>query len=160
MKVLAVYRLAAVLLLVAPSLAAAAPSPAGAVAIEQAVVDAVNVARRESGLTPLAADPRLTEIARGHSCAIAGGGFFDHAAPDGTTMGDRLRAAGVQYRSAGENIAHIQSRGDPAVRAVTGWLRSPSHRENILSPRFTATGVGVCQVGRAFYFTQLFLRPR
>jgi len=159
--ILAVSRGVATLVFALPIFAAAALEAAADVtAIERGVVDAVNDARRDRGLPPLTADPRLTQVAPGHSCAMAERGFFDHAAPDGSTMGDRLRAAGVRYRSAGENIARIQSRGDPAVRAVTGWLRSEGHRENILSPRFTATGVGVCQVGRSVYFTQLFLLPR
>jgi uncharacterized protein YkwD len=75
-------------------------------------------------------------------------------------MGERLRAAGHAFRSAGENIARIETRGDPAARAVAGWMKSPGHRENILSPRFTSTGVGACRSGRAVYFTQVFIRPR
>jgi uncharacterized protein YkwD len=64
-----------------------------------------------------------------------------------------------RYLAAGENLARIESR-DPVGRAVSGWLKSPGHRENMLSARFTTTGVGACRKGRAIYFTQLFLRPR
>jgi uncharacterized protein YkwD len=111
-------------------------------------------------LPPLTPDRSLTEIARSYSCAMAERGFFDHTAPDGTTMGDRLRAAGQRYRSAGENIARIETRGDPADRAVSGWLKSAGHRGNILSTHFTTTGVGACRAGRAIYVTQVFVRPR
>lgn len=38
-------------------------------------------------------------------------------------------------------------------------MKSPSHRDNILSPEYTETGVGVCRRDRTYYFTQLFLRP-
>jgi uncharacterized protein YkwD len=174
MEALAVYRFAAALMAVAllvvalgsiaaplaASPATAQEAPRGVAAIERAVLDKVNEIRRERGLPPLAPDPALAAIARGYSCAMAERGFFDHTAPDGTTMGDRLRAAGQRYRSAGENIARIETRGDPAERAVTGWLKSPGHRENLLSKSFTTTGVGACRAGRAVYFTQVFVRPR
>ncbi|HYE89926.1 MAG TPA: CAP domain-containing protein [Terriglobales bacterium] len=127
--------------------------------LERAVLDEVNAARRAEGRGPLAADPRLTDTARAYSCAMAREGFFDHTAPDGQTMGDRVRKAGLRYSVVGENIAKIESR-DPAARAVAGWLKSPGHRENIMEPRFTHTGVGACRAGRAVYFTQIFARPR
>lgn len=34
------------------------------------------------------------------------------------------------------------------------------HRENILRPDFTETGVGISQQGRTYFFTREFLRPR
>jgi uncharacterized protein YkwD len=162
MKVQEVYRRAAALVFVVTltSLASAAPpSTPDIVAIERAVVDAVNAARTERGLQPLTVDPELTGIARRHSCAMAERGFFEHTMPDGTTMAERLKAAGRRYLAAGENLARIEAR-DPAARAVAGWLKSATHRENMLSPRFTTTGVGACRGGRAVYLTQLFLRPR
>ena len=38
-------------------------------------------------------------------------------------------------------------------------MKSAGHRENILRPDFTDTGVGVCRDGTTYYFTQVFLRP-
>lgn len=143
----------------APLVATAAREPASTeAALERTVVDRVNAARGREGLEPLAHDEELATIARRYSCEMARRGFFDHISPDGETMGDRLRKARTRYASVGENIARIESR-DPAERAVAGWLKSPGHRENMLGPRFTRTGVGACRAGRAIYFTQLFLRP-
>jgi uncharacterized protein YkwD len=152
---------AAVLLLVSAGLGAALAreaTPAGA-SVEQSVLIAVNQARRGEGLAALEPDSELAALARDHSCAMARDGFFDHKAPDGETMGDRIRKAGRRYASVAENIARIES-PDPAARAVAGWLESPGHRRNILTPGFTHSGVGACRSGRAVYFTQLFLRPR
>jgi len=39
-------------------------------------------------------------------------------------------------------------------------MDSEAHRENILQPRFTETGVGICRGEPGYYFTQVFLRPR
>jgi uncharacterized protein YkwD len=127
--------------------------------LERQVVDAVNEVRRDRKLPALAHDPELAEIARRHSCAMAERGFFEHTDPDGGSMAERLAQARKKFRAAGENLARIESR-DPAARAVAGWMKSTGHRENMLSPRFTTTGVGACRGGRAVYFTQLFLRPR
>jgi uncharacterized protein YkwD len=140
------------------SAAAAAPAPSEQ-ALERAVAAKVNAVREREGLAPLAVDDELAAIARRYSCEMARRGFFSHIAPDGETMRDRLRKAGKRFAAAGENIARIES-ADPAERAVSGWLKSPGHRENMLNTRFTRTGVGVCRAGRAVYVTQLFLRPR
>ena len=149
-------------LLAVTAVAGAAQSPDAAPAgesVERAVLDAVNDTRRSGGLEPLQSDEALARIARDHSCAMARRGFFDHKSPDGETMGDRIRKAGTRYASVAENIARIDG-PEPAGRAVAGWLKSPGHRKNIMTPGFTQSGVGACRAGRAVYFTQLFLRPR
>ncbi len=53
----------------------------------------------------------------------------------------------------GENIPQ------PVPTAIDGWMKSPGHRDNILRPIFTQTGVGVWQEGDKYYITQLFLLP-
>ncbi len=134
-------------------------APPSIAEIERAVVEAVNDARRQRGLHALRPDAELGDIARRYSCAMAKGRFFDHTAPSGETMRDRLERGGKGFTAAGENLAYIEAR-DPARKAVAGWMKSASHRENILGRDFTTTGVGACRAGRATYFTQLFLRPR
>lgn len=141
---------------------AAAPTPRDARpdadAVERAVRADVNEVRREHSLEPLAPDPALAKVARRYSCAMAKQGFFSHTSPDGSSMQERLTAGGVRYRVAGENLASIEG-PNPAKRAVEGWMKSPGHRENILTAAFTTTGVGACRAGRAVYITQLFVRP-
>ena len=87
-------------------------------------------------------------------------GFFSHTAPAGDDVGDRVQAAGKPYRAIGENIARNVDARNPVDRAVEGWMKSDGHRENMLTDRFTETGVGVCRTGREYFFTQVFLRPR
>jgi uncharacterized protein YkwD len=48
---------------------------------------------------------------------------------------------------------------DPVAAAVQGWMKSRTHRDNILRREFTETGVGICRRDGSYYFTQLFLRP-
>jgi uncharacterized protein YkwD len=132
--------------------------------IEREVVAGVNAERKRHGLAPLSTDAGLAKIARGHSCAMAKRAFFDHATPEGETPGDRMRKAGRRFHAAGENIARIENL-DPVKTVVAGWMNSPPHRENILTRKFTRTGVGACRgeaatkgrhVAAPVYFTQVF----
>ena len=59
-------------------------------------------------------------------------GFFAHVDQTGTTPFDRMRAGGVSFRAAGENLALA-----PTVQiAHDGLMNSPGHRANILNPRY------------------------
>ena len=86
------------------------------------------------------------------------GGFLGHESPDGSAPADRVRAAGIDFRLVGENVAH-SLRPLGAVHAVVDeWMASPGHRANILTPDFRRTGVGAA-IGKhgSIYVTQLFL---
>jgi uncharacterized protein YkwD len=63
-----------------------------------------------------------------------------------------IRAFGLSYRTAGENIAY----GYTTPQAVVnGWMNSSGHRANILSASYTQIGVGYVAQGN--YWTQMFL---
>ena len=51
----------------------------------------------------------------------------------------RVTAAGYRYRMTGENIAAGPSRAEDAV---AGWIKSPPHCANLMSPAFNEMGVG------------------
>ncbi len=50
-----------------------------------------------------------------------------------------MQAAGISYRSAGENIARGQSTPEAVMNS---WMNSAGHRENILSTSYTSIGIG------------------
>ncbi|NUR65009.1 MAG: stress protein [Streptomyces sp.] len=117
------------------------------------VVDLTNRERTRRGLPPLAVDPRLTTAAQAHSADMIARAFYSHTAPDGSRPWDRAAAAGATRRSIGENIACGQR--SPA-EVVEGWMNSPGHRANILTPGFTHIGIGFAGGGAAgTYWTQL-----
>lgn len=131
---------------------------AGLEDLELEVHDAINAVRVDHGLSRLRLDPALAAVARGHSRHMASAGFFAHAAPDGRTHVDRIRAAGIPYQVAAENLAMFGGYGlDLRDRAVSGWMNSPGHRANILLGDVAHGGVGVAQAGARVYLTQLFL---
>lgn len=122
---------------------------------EQEMVALLNQARVDARLAPLQVDAGLSSIARAHSLDMAITGFFSHSSPTTGDMGDRLSAAGIDFRAAGENIA---LNGEVAS-AHQSLLGSAAHRDNILSPDVTHLGVGIVSNGRTLLVTQLFVRP-
>ncbi|GHI09995.1 stress protein [Streptomyces cellostaticus] len=118
------------------------------------VVALTNAERARAGLSALAADPPLATAAQAHCADMVARDFYAHTCPDGTQPWDRAAAAGSRRSTIGENIACGQR--SPA-EVVEGWMNSPGHRANILTPEFTHIGVGFTGGGRAgTYWAQLF----
>ncbi len=118
------------------------------------VVRLTNAARARRGCGPLRVDARLTRAARVHSLEMARSGQFTHESPDGSAPWDRMERAGY-YAGAAENIGRGYV---SAQEAVSGWLDSPDHRENILNCEFRAIGVGVVSGPEGPWWTQDFGR--
>lgn len=119
-------------------------------AYERQIFDLANSARVQRGLPPLEWNEEAASVARSHSKDMLSNNFFSHTSPNTGSMGDRLKKAGINYRTAGENIAYGQS---DSINAHEGWMNSPGHRQNILSKDFKTLGVGVA--GK--YYTQNFV---
>src|SRR5689334_22644408 len=87
---------------------------------------------------------------------MADNGFFSHTGLDGSSPFDRMRQAGYNFLSAGENVAY----GYATPQAVMdAWMNSPGHRDNILQPLYTEIGIGVAVHGGTsgpIYWTQDF----
>ncbi|MBI2036852.1 MAG: CAP domain-containing protein, partial [Candidatus Liptonbacteria bacterium] len=203
--------------------------------LAQNVQNGINAERRTRGLGELAWDDRIAEVARKHSedqardnaeltdpnllCVYP---LIRHENFSGSfKAGDRLRAAGVSFRLAGENIISFSfaegifyrssetsdvacpavreftpaggtpedrrtlfdaifaerlaaARGSEvavwiskewmtpervALKAVSGWMNSPDHRQNILTPEFTRGGIGIAIVNEFLVITHNLLAP-
>jgi len=142
----------------------APPSPekvSGLTEQETEILDLVNQERARGGLRPLKFSPRLAVIARGHSYDMAMRHYLAHSSPDGVAPADRISGVGIGYRAVAENI-YMDDYADSADvprRAMNGWLKSPEHLANIVSGKFTETGVGIAQsADGSTYVTQDFLR--
>lgn len=134
---------------------ASAPS---ATSVEGSSYTRINQSRRDDGKGELVLDPVLSEIARAHSRRMRDEGFFGHDDPSGAGLVDRLRAAGVSFSLAGENLALVDGVSDPARSAHEMLMSNPAHRGNILDGRYTEVGIGVAQRGDGYWITQVFLR--
>jgi uncharacterized protein YkwD len=116
--------------------------------------------RRAAGKSGLTRSVNLMSAAQLQADQMARTGTMSHALP-GTaypTLKSRLAAVSYEMRAAGENIAEGQR---DAAEVMSSWMRSPGHRDNILSSEFTEIGTGVA-VGRngRLYWAQVFGRPR
>jgi uncharacterized protein YkwD/uncharacterized membrane protein required for colicin V production len=121
--------------------------------LERAMLLLVNEERRREGLDTLVMDRALIPVARRHSSDMFERGYFAHINPDGRDPFDRIRAARVRFRTAGENLALAQS----LELAHEGLMNSPGHRANILQPLFRRIGFGIVDGGiHGIMVTQLF----
>lgn len=137
-----------------PSAALRCPATPGQVALNE-----MNRIREEAGMGQLSVDVRLVESAAGHSTDMARESFFSHEGSDGSSVGERAKRAGFEWRVIGENI--FAGYDDP-LRVVEGWMDSPPHREMILTP--SVTHVGIAYIHRPFsrlkeYWTANFGTP-
>jgi len=108
-------------------------------AFEQRVFELVNIERTSRGLQALAWHDGLAAVARAHSADMANRDFFNHICPSGTLPWDRMRAAGIHFGVAAENIAMGHRTPEEVISA---WMDSQGHRENILHPGLRHLGVG------------------
>lgn len=68
--------------------------------------------------------------------------YFAHTRPNGQLTWTFITVAGVQYNTAGENIADGDYDGSQAV--VNAWLASPEHRANIMNTTYKYEGLAIC----------------
>lgn len=114
------------------------------------VLELLNRERTSQGLSTLAQDQTLTGEANDYACQMIYYNFFAHVNPaTGSTLAERADAFGYDYLVIGENLAAGQQ--SPG-QAVSDWMASPSHRENMLDPRFTEVGVGLRAGGEYEYY--------
>ncbi|WP_093687106.1 CAP domain-containing protein [Sporolituus thermophilus] len=112
---------------------------ASVAAEEQQAVALLNADRAKYGLPALKVNPQLTDLARRYAQDMINRGYFSHYNPEGQSPFDRMRAAGISYRTAGENIAINRN----VASAEQAFMNSPGHRANILNPNYTEVGIGV-----------------
>ncbi|MCK9229026.1 MAG: CAP domain-containing protein [Syntrophorhabdaceae bacterium] len=100
-----------------------------------------NLARSEHGLAELRQNIFLDAIAEERAKDMLEKGYFDHISPTGEGASNIAQKAGYRYSRLGENIARGWYLNDKEI--VDGWMQSPGHRKNILSPDYAEIGVAV-----------------
>lgn len=120
---------------------------------EKKVVELTNAERAKAGLAPLEIYEPLMKVAQQKSDDMAAKNYFSHTSPTYGSPFDQMKAAGISYRAAGENIAQGQRTPEEVVQA---WMNSEGHRANILNGSYTHIGVGYVADGN--YWTQQFIQ--
>ena len=121
-------------------------------AYESEVIRLVNEIRAENGLKTLTANWELSRVARYKSQDMVDNRYFSHTSPVYGSPFQMIRAFGLSFRTAGENIAYGQRTPQAVVNA---WMNSSGHRANILNASYTQIGVGY--VANGHYWTQMFI---
>lgn len=104
------------------------------------IINLTNQTRRNLGLAELNTNIKLMSAAQAKAEHMSAQQYFAHVSPTGVTPWSWIRSTGYAYQFAGENLAvHFVEAED----VQQGWLGSPTHRANIVNPRFAEIGVGV-----------------
>lgn len=155
--------------------------PPAFAALEQRMLELVNLDRRNAGLAPVQWDDFAAGVARAHAQEMANLGYFSHWDIRGNGPDLRYSLAGGTDASM-ENIYMFWWRfsdGRPAI--ITDWdkivrdaqqalMSSSGHRANILMPEHTHVGIGMVynpntgdvRIAQTFInrYTQLSAIPR
>jgi uncharacterized protein YkwD len=111
--------------------------------LEAEMLRLVNEERTKRGLKALLPDTALVPVARAHSQDMFARGYFSHYTPEGKDPFDRMKAAGIKYYSAGENLAL----GQTLKICHEGLMNSPGHKANILNSSYGRLGIGILDGG-------------
>ncbi len=112
-------------------------------AAETTMLTMLNHERTSRGLPALSLNSEARSVARSYAADMFARGYFSHLSLEGKSPFDRMRAAGIHFGSAGENLALA-----PTLQlAHSGLMKSPGHRANILSTSYHTVGIGVIDGG-------------
>lgn len=104
------------------------------------VVESTNSQRLASGLGTLSYNTLLAQAAIAKAQNMFSEGYWAHTSPSGKEPWDFIKSAGYVYKIAGENLARDFDSTSPMMSA---WMNSPTHRANIMNPRYQEIGIAV-----------------
>lgn len=126
------------------------------------VITLANSARIKSGLNPLQENAKLAQAAQAKADDMFKNDYFAHTSPEGVEPWYWIKQAGYHYRVAGENLAINYT---DATNQHNAWMKSETHRANIMNTRYQDIGVAVAKgkingkesiVTVEYFGTQLF----
>jgi hypothetical protein len=103
------------------------------------LLSATNQQRAVNGVPDLAINSQLNSAAQAKANDMVARNYWSHNTPDGNPPWVFFDQAGYAYKNAGENLAYGFSTSDDTI---TGWMNSPSHRDNLLNTSYKDVGFG------------------
>ena len=89
---------------------------------------------------PVVLNTKLSQAARAKAEDMFADQYWAHTSPQGKDPWTFVTASGYSYLFAGENLARDFADSKAVVDA---WMKSPSHRENLLNSRYKDVGFAV-----------------
>lgn len=130
---------------------------------EQYLLNRLNQHRKDGGVAALTLSTKLSAVSRAHSCDMYQHQKLNHNSSDGSTMTQRIQAAGIKATTWGENIGTASGYGltggidanDNDMMAEP--LQPGNHRWNIMSAKYTQIGLGVIYINGQEWLTEDFI---
>jgi hypothetical protein len=104
------------------------------------IVSETNKQREKLGLSPVVINQSLNQAASAKASNMFSENYWSHYSPSGKDPWGFISGAGYKFAYAGENLARNFYNSDDVVKA---WMNSPTHRENIVNPKYKEIGVAV-----------------
>lgn len=145
-----------------PAVAQTYHAPAPIVPDVAGIAMDVNMQRSQDGEQPLTINASLTASAQAKCADMIAKDYWAHDAPDGTTPWDFMKAQGIVYKTAGENL-EFEGDNETDGQIVNAWMNSQEHRANILDASYDQVGYGICtgqdyaQFGSGYLVVQHFI---
>ena len=118
---------------------------------ERYMLSLINAERKKHGAGALELEKNLNTSAARHSTWMLNKDIFSHTGVNGSSPGDRMRAADFDFSGSwgnAENIAVQSIRGAEGIKddvydLHVSLMNSPGHRANILNPDQKYIGIGI-----------------
>ena len=121
---------------------------------EQQIFELLNQERDKVGEPKLQWDDRLAQAAREHSNRMVDWNAIGHQFPGEPGVAERIGSTGARFTQSAENVAKSFS----PEEAHAALMTSPGHRENILSEKYDAVGIGVVDHDGHLFVTEDFAK--
>lgn len=108
--------------------------------LSEEIIENVNIERQKQGRSILTRSKALDKAAMLKAKDMIGNNYFAHTSPDGIDPWHWIGKVDYQYKYAGENLAMDFKTANAVHKA---WMKSPTHKENIIAEKYTEIGVAV-----------------
>lgn len=108
----------------------------------QDIIQMTNEVRVKNGLNSLKEDPRLDNAAASKAKNMFEENYWAHYSPSGKDPWGFIQSAGYKFVFAGENLARNYYTPKDVMDA---WMTSPTHRDNLINPKYKDIGMAVLE---------------
>ncbi len=108
--------------------------------ISSNIISLINQSRQEAGVEPLTENDLLANFAGQKGADMINRDYFAHDTPEGKKPWQWINRGDYDYLYAGENLAMDFIDAETVHQA---FMKSPSHRRNILNPKYQDVGIAV-----------------